>query len=223
MELKGKKLVFLGDSITYGTGKGFTDASYVYWRQLGKYEECEVHGYGVSGSRIAKQQTEHQHAHITEFDDKYFRSRVPEMEDNADIVVVLGGSNDYGHGDAALGKMEDRTDDTFYGALHCLYSDLLEKYPKATIVIMTPPHCLEENKLYNGIGLRNQTNLEGYVNIIKEVAAYYSFPVLDLYRTLGINPQVELMQALYMPDGVHPSNHGHTLIYRRLKNFLENL
>lgn len=223
MELKDKKIVFLGDSITFGTGEGFTDDRYVYWKQLGKNEGCEVFGYGISGTRIAKQNTEHQKAHETDWDSYYFRTRVSEMEPDADVVVVFGGTNDYGHGDAALGSMEDRTDDTFYGALHNLYNDLLEKYPNATIIIMTPLHRLNENQAYNDLGIRNQTNLEGYVNIIQKVAAYYGFPVLDLYRTAGINPEMELIRAMYMPDGVHPSNAGHTLIYRRLREFLKSL
>ena len=87
------------------------------------------------GSKIAKQQS-----HFTkDYDHKYFRSRVPEMEADADIVVVFGGSNDFGHGDAVIGHMWHRTDDSFYGALHLLYTDLINKYPRATIVIIPPP------------------------------------------------------------------------------------
>ena len=56
------------------------------------------------------------------------------------VVAVFGGTNDYGHGDAPVGSFEDRTPDTFYGALHYLYSGLKEMYPKATIFVMLPLH-----------------------------------------------------------------------------------
>ena len=54
MELKGRIVNVLGDSITEGVGASceanrFTD---VLWRE---YELQKVNNYGISGSRIAKQ------------------------------------------------------------------------------------------------------------------------------------------------------------------------
>lgn len=54
----------------------------------------------------------------------YFCGRLDEMDKNADAVVVFGGTNDYGHGDAPFGLFTDRTDETFYGACHTLMSEL---------------------------------------------------------------------------------------------------
>lgn len=215
MELKGKKIVFLGDSLTEGIG--VSEKNNIYWKRL-EQDGCEVHGYGVMGSRIAKQQS-----HFTaDYDHQYFRSRVPDMEADADIVVIFGGTNDFGHGDAVIGNMSHRTDDSFYGALHLLYIDLIKKYPRSAIVIMTPLHRPDENREWNELGLRNVLPLEGYVNIIQEVAAYYAFPVLDIYRTC-FNPSVETVKKLYMADGVHPNDAGHERIYQRLKGFLKSL
>ena len=67
------------------------------------------------------------------------------MQDNVDIVFVFGGTNDYGHGDAPFGKFEDRTMDTYCGALHYLMRGLIQKYPAAQIVFMTPLHREGEN------------------------------------------------------------------------------
>ena len=176
-------------------------------------------GYGKSATRIAKQQD----VQTPDYDNAYFVTRVPDMDDDIDVIVVFGGTNDYGHGDAAMGTMSDRTDDTFYGALHNLYTALLEKYPTATIVVMTPTHRVDENQLYNERGVRNVSNFEGYVNVISEVAAYYAIPVLDLYRLSGMQPENETIRNIYMPDGLHPSDEGHRLIYNRLREFLLNL
>lgn len=216
MQLKGKKLVFLGDSITQGIGT--SDEKYIYWQRLGAAEECVVKGYGISGTRIARQQRPGNEPH-----EEYFGLRVPKMDADADVVVVFGGTNDYGHGDAALGKMSDRTDDTFYGAVHNLLLQLINKYPTAQLVMMTPCHRDDENADYNAIGVRNVANLETYVNIIKEVAAYYGVPVLDLYRCSGLQPAVEELKKRYMPDGLHPSDAGHERIFRCLREFLKNL
>ena len=163
MELKNKKIVFLGDSITQGVG--VSDISKTYWKKFEENDGAFVKGFGISGTRIAKQQKEYN----KEYDENSFITRVGIMDEDADIVVVFGGTNDYGHGDAAMGNMEDRTDDTFYGALHNLYTELINKYPYSDIVVMTPCHRLEENRKYNKEGIRNIATLKDYVDAIKEV------------------------------------------------------
>ena len=217
MNIQNKKILFLGDSITEGYGP--QDMNNVYWKRLEQNCGCVSVGYGISGTRIARQQKPSANPR----EDMYFRSRVADMDACADVVVIFGGTNDYGHGDAAIGCFDDRTDDTFYGALHNLYSDLIAKYPTAQLVVMTPLHRVGENKAYNDFGVRCVGCLEDYVDIIMEVAGYYGIPVLDLHRTSGIQPEVPALREAYAPDGLHPNDVGHGLIYSRLKGFLEAL
>ena len=217
MNIQNKKILFLGDSITEGFGP--QDIENVYWKRLERSCGCTSVGYGISGTRIARQQKPSPDPR----EDQYFRSRVAAMDEQADVVVIFGGTNDYGHGDAALGCFDDRTDDTFYGALHNLYSDLIAKYPTAQLVVMTPLHRLGENEAYNTWGLRSVGCLEDYVDIICEVAGYYGIPVLDLHRLSGLQPEVPQLKERYMPDGLHPNDAGHALIHSRLKGFLETL
>ncbi len=216
MDIRGKKINFLGDSITEGVG--VTDISRVYWNLLAENSGCISRGYGISGTRIARQQKPDGEPH-----DDYFALRIPKMDADADVVVIFGGTNDYGHGDAAMGKMSDRTDDTFYGALHNLYTGIIKKYPKAQFVVMTPTHRVEESRVYNNWGVRNVGSLEDYVNVISEVASYYKIPVLDLFRASGIEPEDEANRNMYAPDGLHPSDAGHVLIYKALSEFLKKL
>ena len=217
MNIQNKKILFLGDSITEGYGP--QDIENVYWKRLERSCGCVSVGFGISGTRIARQQKPSPDPR----EDQYFRSRVASMDEQADVVVIFGGTNDYGHGDAALGCFDDRTDDTFYGALHNLYSDLIAKYPTAQLVVMTPLHRLGENEAYNTWGLRSVGCLEDYVDIICEVAGYYGIPVLDLHRLSGLQPEVPQLKERYMPDGLHPNDAGHALIHSRLKGFLETL
>lgn len=128
-----------------------------------------------------------------------------------------------GHGDAPLGKMTDRTDDTFYGAMHNLCLSLIKKYPQSLIVIMTPLHRLEEERLINERGVRNVATLAGYVQAERQVAEYYSLPVLDLYAMSSLNPAVPEIQRMYMPDGLHPNDAGHELLAKKLMAFLMSL
>jgi lysophospholipase L1-like esterase len=99
----------------------------------------------------------------------------------------------------------------------------MAKYPNAQLVVMTPLHRLEENQPYNTWGLRNVGCLEDYVDVICEVAGYYGIPVLDLHRVSGLQPEVPALRERYMPDGLHPNDAGHAVLYNRLKGFLETL
>ena len=89
---------------------------------------------------------------------------------------------------------------------------------------MTPLHrCNEDNLKGDGNKEIDVAPLSIYVDIIKEIALYYSIPVLDLFAVSGIQPRVPIMQNLYCPDGLHPNDEGHKLIASRLKGFLNAL
>ena len=211
MVLTNKKINFLGDSITEGVGTSAPENIYLNVIKA----ECnlaEARNYGISCTRIARQADEFEYGHP-------FCDRYKSMDDDADSIVIFGGTNDYGHGTAPIGAFEDRSEDTYYGAWHVLLRGLIEKYPEAVIVVMTPLHrCMEE---VPSIG--NGKPLKVYIDILKEVCEYYAVPVLDLYATSGIQPDVPVIRETYMPDGIHPNNAGNRLIASRLMGFLKAL
>ncbi|MBE6886754.1 MAG: SGNH/GDSL hydrolase family protein [Ruminococcaceae bacterium] len=215
MELRNTKINFLGDSITEGIGTiRFTDL-------IEQNEGAICRNYGISGTRIAKQTAATEPASF----DRDFCSRVGEMDPDAEIIVVFGGTNDYGHGDAPLGTPADRTPETFWGALHTLYSSLAAKYPAAKIVVLTPTHRLDEGNPRGAFDYKPApvASLREYVSIIREVAEYYSFPVLDLFASSGLQPAIPAIQERFMPDGLHPNNAGHEKLADQIVKFLRAL
>ena len=219
MELNGKKMVFLGDSITEGCGT--SSLEHVYWNVIGQQTGAKVFGYGIGGTRIAPQRVP---TVERPWEDRHFASRVDEMEPGADVVVIFGGTNDFGHGDAAFGTVKDMTEDTFCGSVHVLIRKVMERYPNAKIVIMTPMHRLSEDETYyNEQGVRRVGNLERYVNTMKEIAGFYGLPTVDLFHNCPIQPKVEAMREKFMPDGLHPNDAGNLLIARCLMNVLKEL
>lgn len=217
MELKGTKINFLGDSITEGAGTSAPENNFCML--IEREYEAICQNYGIGGTRIARQQNP-----TNEVWDRDFCMRVADMDPDADIVVVFGGTNDFGHGDAPLGCMSDRTPDTFYGALHTLYTSLIEKFPESPIIVLTPLHRLnEDNPRGDGNKLQDVGTLKTYVEIIREVAEYYSLPVLDLYKDSGLQPKVPVIQQKYVPDGLHPNDAGHKILARKIAKFIETL
>lgn len=209
MKLEGMKINFLGDSITEGYGLKSDEAT--FWNILKR--ECGLaaaRGYGIGGTRIAVQ-----HCPADPIIDQDFISRVELMDPDVDVIVVFGGTNDFGHGDAPLGHIRDRSPYTFYGAIHTLARKLLTRYPDAQIVFMTPLHRAVEDQ--------GGRRLPDFVEAIRQVAAYYGIPVADMYTTCQIQPQIPEVRAHLCPDGLHPNEAGHFRIYQRLRGFLESL
>ncbi len=211
MNLQGKIINVLGDSITQGVGVSAPE--HIYENVLGRLVGAgEVRNYGISGTRFARQ---------IGGDDcgGAFVDRFVGMADDADLVLVFGGTNDYGHGNVPFGAWGDRTPDTFIGACHYLFDGLVRKYPAARIVIMTP--------LQRAGGSHPCANtgkpLSDYADAIIRVAAEYSLPVLDLYRTAGICPDIPAQRELFMPDGLHPCDAGAHRMAERIAAFLASV
>ena len=216
MELKNKKIAFLGDSITEGCG--VADMANVYWNVIGRQTGAQCFGYGIGGTRIAPQRViTTQEAYET----LYFASRVEDMIPDADVVVVFGGTNDYGHGDAPFGKIGDRDRGTFCGAVRWLMEYLTDKYPEATIVFMTPARRLGDLEPSTSVHRYYPSlPLKAYVDVIKETAKDYPIAVLDLYAELGIDPNQEADRVAYTAEGLHFNDAGHRVIAEKLQEFL---
>lgn len=218
MDISGLTINFLGDSITQGVGVSTPRNIYVNQlaRMCGLYR---VNNYGISGTRFARQKAPSDNASF----DLDFCLRCTEMDKSADINIVLGGTNDFGHGDAPLGTPDDRTPDTFWGACHYLFRTLIETYPTATNVICTPLHRLNEDVPTGDRKAEPVGTLKTYVDIIRTVAEFYSLPVCDLYAISGLQPRVPSIQERYIPDGLHPNDEGHAVMAQRIAGFLRAL
>ena len=216
MDLNGKKINILGDSITVGVGT--SGAPYRYIDRIADACGAECQNYGISGSRIAKQRVPSENPRF----DLYFASRVEQMDADADVVIVFGGTNDFGHGDAPIGCMADRTPETFYGALHDLYTRLIERYPDKLIVIATPLHRWNEESPRGDGKPADVGTLREYVQIIRQVAEWYSLPVLDLFAMSGLQPCLPVHRQKFVPDGLHPNDEAHAILAQKFVSFLRS-
>lgn len=216
MEIRGKRIAFLGDSITEGVG---ASAPEKVFHQIirEEYGLKEALNFGVGGTRIARQYA----ASEDEKWDETFLARARKIPKDADAVVVFGGTNDYGHGDAPIGRAEDRTEETFYGACHALMEYLSDTFAGKPVIFMTPLHRADEDgKIVNGI--KTERTLKDYVDIIRDTAEYYAIPVLDLFAESGMQPNVKRHAELFFVDGLHPSDAGYARIAEKLGKYLEN-
>ena len=224
MKLEGLRVNFLGDSITEGTGVTNVAENRYDNRLKRMYNLGATNNYGIGGTRLAHQEKPSDKPRY----DLCFCGRAYNMDPGADLIVVYGGVNDYIHGDAYFGKMEDRTPETFCGAVYFLMELIKTLYPGTPVVFMTPAHCHFRGVSDREISPRpvkkpDAKPLKEYVRVIKERGEELDIPVLDMFENLGIDPNNEEDMTLYTEDGLHFNDDGHAFIARALGDFLAAL
>ena len=211
MDISHLKVNFLGDSITMGARAELPENSY-FGRLQKKYPEATLRNYGVGGSCISN---------ACIWETPSFIERADAMNPDADLVVVFGGTNDY-YCCCPPGTWGDRTEDTFYGACWVLFDKLLRVYHGKTIVVVTPLH--RQNEIST---MCRETPtvapLKRYVEILKETAEYFGFPVIDMFATSGLQPEIDYIREAYFPDGLHLNDDGHEILFRRMDGALKNI
>ena len=206
-----------GDSTTWGDNGIKSGGNGIAWpAKLQKILGFkEVRNFGKKGSRLA----------VTADRNDSFIERLGELPEAGDIILVLGGVNDFQH-DVPLGNLGDADEHTFYGALDKLLVKLLAKYPQKKLIFMTPMknRFQHPTKHYPDSFTANRQGLKqvDYVEAIRTACDYYSVPVFDLYRESGISPFHEVQAKLFMPDCLHYNEAGYERLAQRIAEYLKN-
>lgn len=211
MNISNQKVYFFGDSITEGWGASAPENCYVSLFKR-KYPSAEILNYGIAGTCIAK----NNHEPVIPRMDWDFNRRVPDLDENADLIVVFGGTNDFGH-NSKLGELGDETEWTFYGALNILYRNLIEKFPKTKILVVTPMRREIENEPNE-----HGKILKDYVKAIKEMAENYALPILDMFSVCGITPKCPTNFKFMMNDATHPNDNGHRRLFEIMDAYISS-
>lgn len=196
----------MGDSITEGSG---TTKSYSTF--IAERAGINIRNYGVSNTAIARRNS----SYTNDMSVRYVN-----MDDDADIVTVFGGTNDHGN-NIPIGEWGDSTVDTLYGAMKILCEGLINKYMGKKIGFITP--LPKYNTSNNTDYSYPSASFKPYIDCIKDVCARYSIPVLDLYTESGIAPSLASVRTAMIPDGLHPNAVGHEVISWKIQRFLERL
>lgn len=220
---KTKKIACLGDSITEGVNAG----GWQWHRYIDSW--CKSNGInsivtnlGIGGTSVCTS------SYVTDRL-KPFVNRLDTIPADADIVVIFGGTNDWGN-NATLGSIIDTGTSSFYGAYKYILEWLAVNRPNAKVMTMTPL-----KRYFRGGGTtwvnaqttpNNKGNLlQDYVRAVKEVSDLYAVPCVDLHNDSGLNPVLEIVRTKFMGDGLHPTAEGNKKMYPvildKMRPFLE--
>ncbi|MBR5453016.1 MAG: SGNH/GDSL hydrolase family protein [Clostridia bacterium] len=213
MDLKGKKVYFLGDSITFGVGP--SDYSRIYHSILAERLGFEAFNHGMSGACIAR----FVEGEYDIWDKMPFCLRIEDIPSDCDLLVIFGGTNDFGRAVPVRGR--EGTDDlfTFVGATRHLLTRAKERFPNAKTVFLSPFPRSSANTLRGFAG----SPLIEYVKVIYSTCREFSAPVCDLYNLIPVRPDEREDIERYLPDGLHPNDAGHEMIADLLEDFLKKL
>ncbi len=187
IDFSSKIYCAMGDSITYGVqpkANGMRMNNPYPTLVKNELGLKQVYNYGIGGSALCYDMC----------------NRVNNMVENADIISVFGGTNDFYAGNYTLGTYNDKVNSTIYGALNIIADTLTTKYPNAFIFFMTP--LKRSDVIINDAGYK----LSDVADAIKVVGNMYDIPVLDLYNNCPF--EIEYKQSF--SDGLHPTQDFHT-------------
>ena len=196
------KIACLGDSITAASNlEGEEDyLSYAYPSVLKELLGAEeVYNLGIGGSSIGRYWSD------------AFVDRYRQIPADADIIIVMGGTNDgFCLSAEDFGTFAKRTAGTFWGDLDELMRGLKENYPNARIFFATPlPNILQDYLMRERSYLLPQKDL---ADAILTLSAAYGFETIDLYNSNILDSHDADIVADYMPDGVHCNKEGYRIL-----------
>lgn len=225
--LSGKVIAGLGDSITFGyiprNYPGYPGQLNSYLPKIAEKFGALYENYGISGTSLSTGSSQPANN---------FMSRYASMRDDADLIIVMGGTNDV-RTSVPLGSFGDQTTGTFYGDLYLLCEGLLNKYrynqgtttgKDKKIVFMTAIR----------LGTTLDVNLPLFNAATIETCKYFNIPVFDAYNESGLTP--ELFKTLqgtepgytgiynpYVTDGTHPTEEGNDIFADAVHGFISTL
>lgn len=230
---KGKRVAFLGDSLTDPRNKG---SKTKYWTYLQQWLGIEPYVYGRSGWQWIGM--------LTQAD-----SLSSQHGNDFDAIVIFCGTNDFNdavpigqwfseapeqveaarHEPRAIVTRMKRTpvynDTTLCGRINWALAQMKKRFPQKQIVLLTPIH----RAYFNG-GEKNVQPTEEYQNAcgeyfdryietIKQAGQVWAVPVIDVYSKSGLYPVFDETAVYFhdmQKDRLHPNDEGQKRLARTL-------
>lgn len=206
--LKGKKLLFFGDSITYGyNGDGNNgQVAYPYPKTIGTITGAVVYNRGISGATMARKA-----GNVNDL--KSQLTNAVSIIPNADYIFIAFGINDYIQA-VPIGPEGSDNWEHFNGAMYNAVDYIRNFNSTAQIIFLSPwPNQYYYNHVNNSWGC----NIRGYENAIRDFCAKRSIKYIQTPNHSGISE--DNWQAL-TADNTHYTQAGYVLAALTVLNSL---
>ena len=203
--LKSKRLAFCGDSITYGLNQDGGARLDAFPDQVGRLLGCQTTNYGVSSASVGGDAP------------RVWSKDYTVVSAEEDIIGVMIGINDF-YRDYSLGNKDGSSG--FYKNLHTMWKGLINRFPpsagKRLFCMIYPYYDVKPN-------------WEKWTAAMQEVAEYYSIPILDFSKELGINPHMDVNFEYWREEGsgtgkhnAHPTQLTHDMMTKVVAAYIKS-
>ena len=206
-KFKGKTWAVFGDSLSQPNSDGVDK----YYNYIAADLNMSVNSYAVGGSGYFKG------SGTAGWGDNNIPYQIENALTGYNVVSIMAGVNE------SLLTMGDITDEiietptTLCGAVKKSIEMAIEKYPLATIFVMTSIPGTGNNST------PAQGKLHNYSEKIIEICKMYNIPCLDLFHCSGLRPWNTEFATKYYRDYIHLLTNGHKLIADPIKEFMKTL
>lgn len=198
--INGKKIAFIGDSITEYN----STATANYVKLFETNGGATVQNLGRSGVGYCRYHE----------NDTNFISKIASIADDTDYIVVAGSFNDLGSTEP-LGTPSDTGATTICGYINAFYDALQEAFPE------TPVFAFAMN--YWESFEDNPSRFLNYVDALETICRNRAIPFFDVGKKCGIRPWETDNKTAFCPDSTHPNNDGHARMYPIIKNAIKSV
>lgn len=235
-KLKGKKWLFMGDSITQGIN---TPVNSSYFAKSIEYSGAIGTNKGIGGSCISNGRFSSQEETSILTLSSITNTSNPHYIDfeNYDILTIFAGTNDWGFdigvptdfpttGDSSYGK-------TVCGSLNVALKNIQMRNPNLKIIVITP---MFRSRYNTGDGMNSDEHSlrltyseeifddNGYylydmADKIEELCKLNHVPCFNMYRNLQVT---KYNSDTYLADGVHPTLKGSEYLANRICQFVSD-
>lgn len=209
--IKSKKILSIGDSITYFDNKKVPVGKITGYQQVFRNAGAIVDSYGVPGATYKEySETMSKKKHGSLYQDIVLTKKVS-IKDH-DYITLFAGTNDVSSnlviGDAnSLDNPKTTT-----GAFNLILKYLKEQ-TNAEIIVFSPIYTSNHNA-------RPEEDMEKVVSELRKVSVLNQVEYVDIYHNFEIN---DASSEKYLYDQLHPNNRGMKLIGEKmLEEILNN-
>lgn len=199
-DFKKRRVLCIGDSITYGSGVLRTRWKDTYpailENKLG--EEFQVLNYGIPGATL-----------VADGDKPYSQVFLQATrKTDPEMILLMLGTNDSKHQNWDAEKYE--------AALQRWVSELNSYSSKPKVFVMAPPAAFRVNHKPIVYGIQDTVIRDEIFPAVKRQTALHATGFIDLYTPTQGRPE------LYT-DGVHPNAHGNRILAQHIFDVLKEI
>lgn len=230
-DLQGLNVLAIGDSLFYGAKETVGDAVWV--NRLGLEFGWNLTNLGIGGATVSYDPdrtapNKSMYELLTTDENykwgsaEYYSAGTPSGDpDDVDLILLEGGSNDYGTKvQAPMGKPGEKDPATFLGAWEAMTEILLDRYPNATVVFVTAWQNSNQQREDNANAIEFTSSiLELYS---KRFASHPRVACIDAGDPVvsGVNMRNGDFRAQYAYDAFHLNDAGMALMAESMRPLL---